>query len=145
MRHITGLQGRDGLQGRNGLQGRKGPILLIAAAALALAGCASSNWQQAHDSSAAATAPRARTAADPTVHTPRRSVVRRDWDADRSTETATVGSTRAATGRRTAGRSDIASDASSAVAPKPLSDEWLKLEDEKEDKLRRTMIICRGC
>jgi hypothetical protein len=129
----------------SGLQGRKGPILLVAAAALALAGCASSSWQQTYDSSAAATAPQARTAASPAAHTARRSVVRRDRDADRPTEALTVGSTRAETGRRTAGRSDIASDASLAVAPKPLSDEWLKLEDEKEEKLRRTMNICRGC
>jgi hypothetical protein len=127
------------------LRGRKGSILLVAAATLALAGCASSNWQQTYDSSAAATAPQARTAATPAVRTARRSVVRRDRDADRSTEVSAVGSTRAETGRRTAGRSDIASDASPAVAPKPLSDEWLRLEDEKEDKLRRTMIICRGC
>jgi hypothetical protein len=133
MRHISGLKGQ-----------RLCAAGLVAAAALALAGCASSNWQQSYDSSAAATAPQARTATDPAVHTPRRSVVRRDQDIDRSTVISAVGSTRADTGRRvTARRSDIASDAS--PAPKPLSDEWLKLEDEKEDKLRRTMNICRGC
>jgi hypothetical protein len=133
MRHISGLKGQ-----------RLYAAGLVAAAALALAGCASSNLQQSYDSSAAPTAPQAQTATGPAVHTPRRSVVRRDQDADRSTVISAVGSARADTGRRiTAGRSDIASDAS--PAPKPLSDEWLKLEDEKEDKLRRTMNICRGC
>jgi hypothetical protein len=116
---------------------------LLAVATLALAGCSSSNLSQAYDTTGA-TAPRTRAATAPAaVHAPRQATARHNDASGRSTDVSATGPAPTDADRRIAGRSDIASDAS--PAPKPLSDEWLKLEDAKEDKLRRAMNICRGC
>jgi len=109
---------------------------LAALATLALAGCASSNLSQAYDTTGATAAP-ARATSEPAVDVPRQARARRQ-----PTEVSATAPVRDAD-RRVARRSDVANDVS--AAPKPLSDEWLRLEDEKEDKLRRTMNICRGC
>jgi hypothetical protein len=109
---------------------------LAALATLALAGCASSNWSQTYDDTTGATAARTPAASSPAVHVPRQA--RRQ-----PTDVSATAPAHPDPDRRIARRSDVTSDAS--PAPKPLSDEWLKLEDEKEDKLRRTMNICRGC
>ena len=112
---------------------------LLGLAAMALAGCASSNLSQAYDTTGAAAAPSTRTASDPAAHVPRQA--RRKADPDDPTDV--TASVRDDAKRRVVRRSDVANDA--APAPKPLSEEWLRREDEKEDKLRRSMNICRGC
>src|SRR5262245_20191511 len=128
------------------IQGPKRPAWgLLAIAALALAGCSSSNWTQAYDP-AATLAPRANAASGAEVQVPRQATARRhnSTASSRSTDVSATGSARDDADRRIAARrADVATDA--APAPKPLSDEWLMLEDAKEDKLRRTMNICRGC
>jgi len=111
---------------------------LATLATLALAGCASSNWSQTYDDTTGATAPRTRSASSPAAPVPRQATARH-----RPTDVSATAPVRDDADRRMARRSDVTSDA--APAPKPLSDEWLRLEDEKEDKLRRTMNICRGC
>src|SRR5262245_42817304 len=109
---------------------------LAALATLALVGCASSNLSQAYDTTGATAAP-ARTTSEPAVDVPRQARTRRQPTAGSATAPVR------AAARRVAPRSDVADGVS--PAPKPLSDEWLKIEDQKEDKLRRTMNICRGC
>jgi len=138
---------------------------LLTAAALALAGCASSNLAHTYDTNAPeAVAPqaRARTADAPSPPPTRRAITRRDdsvayepaYDAD-PTDVSATGATHSSTTRRiSAGHSAVTKSSttkssttkSTSAAPAPLSDEWNRIEDAKEERLRRTMnSICRGC
>ena len=114
---------------------------LAALATLTLAGCASSNLSQTYDDTTGSTASRTRAETEPAAPAPRQATARRK--VSQPTDVSAIVPVRDDGSRRSARRSDVASDA--APAPKPLSDEWLKIEDEKEDKLRRSMNICRGC